>query len=295
LIVDFILTCDVESFSIPRNRCDQETAHQVFRQGLPRVLGLCAKYDIPATFYFTGELAEIVPEAIDLVNDHAHEIGCHGYSHETDRAFDTISYQEQLSDISRAKALLESIAGNVKSFRAPALRINNDTIQVLKETGFSTDSSTCPQRFDGPFTFGSTKKLKWLVARRKPYYLDPDDSLLEIPISAFIFPYIGTTMRISPALTRLLGKWLYFEARHTQKPVVFLFHPNECLNPPDTVITTRRTKNPLKHLFADQIRQRLKLRRLGMEAIGVLEEIILNAKQEGFEFCTAAEYRKRRG
>jgi peptidoglycan/xylan/chitin deacetylase (PgdA/CDA1 family) len=293
VIVDFLLTCDVESFSIPRNRCDRETAHEVYLQGLPRVLALCAKHDIPATFYFTGELAEIVPEAIDLVRDHAHEIGCHGYSHEVDRAFDTISYEEQLSDITKAKTLLESVTGKVTSFRAPALRINDDTIKVLEKTGFSSDSSTCPQRFDGPLTFGSTKKLKWLVAKRKPFFLDADNSILEIPISAFIVPYIGTTMRISPVLTRLLGRSLYFEARHTGKPVVFLFHPNECLDPTDTIITTSRTKNPIKHLFADRIRQHLKLRRLGMAAIGELEEVILNAHQQGFDFCTASGYRKR--
>ena len=291
--MDFLLTCDVESFSIPRNRCDRETAHEVYVQGLPRVLALCAKYDIPATFYFTGELAEIVPEAIDLVKDHAHEIGCHGYSHEVDRAFDTISYEEQVSDITKAKTLLESVTGKVTSFRAPALRINDDTIKALKMTGFSSDSSTCPQRFDGPFTFGSTKKLKWLTAGRKPFYLDAGKSILEIPISAFIFPYIGTTMRISPMLTRFLGKSLYFEARHTEKPVVFLFHPNECLDPTDVIITTCRSKNPLHHLFADRIRQNLKLRRLGMAAIRVLEEVIQNAHQQGFDFCTATDYRRR--
>jgi peptidoglycan-N-acetylglucosamine deacetylase len=293
--VDFLLTCDVESFSIPLNRCDNDTAHQVYKQGLPRVLELCAKHDIPATFYFTGELAEVVPEAIDLVKDHGHEIGCHGFSHEIDRAFDILSYEEQLSDLLKAKVIIESVAGTIKSFRAPALRINTDTIKALKQTGFLTDSSTSPQRFDGPLTFGSTKKLKWLIAKRKPYFLDSENSLLEIPISAFIFPYIGTTMRVSPFITRLLKRSLYFEARHTGKPLVFLFHPNECLDPTDAISTICRTKNPIQHLFADRIRQRLKLRRLGMPAIVLLDDIIMNAKSQGFEFCTALEYRKRWG
>ena len=54
--MDFLLTFDVESFSIPLNRCDRDTALQVYDQGLPRVLELCAKHDINATFYFTGGL-----------------------------------------------------------------------------------------------------------------------------------------------------------------------------------------------------------------------------------------------
>lgn len=289
--MEFLLTCDVESFSIPLNRCDRETAHQVYHQGLPRLLDLCAKHDIPATFYFTGELVEIVPEALDLVKDHGHEIGCHGFSHEVDRALDILSYEEQLSDLKKAKAIIESVVGSIRSFRAPALRINTDTIKALEETGFLTDSSTCPQRFDGPMTFGSAKKLKWLVAKRKPSYLDSGHFILEIPISAFIIPYIGTTMRISPFLTRMLKRSLYFEAKHTQKPVVFLFHPNECLNPSDTIVTTCRTKNPVEHFFADRVRQQLKLRRLGIPAVELLDEIILNAKQQGFDFCTAIEYR----
>ena len=291
--MDFLLTFDVESFSIPKNMCEKDTAFRVYKEGLPRLLDLCAKHDIPATFFFTGELAEIVPEALDLVKDHDHEIGCHGYSHEVDCALDLLNYDEQLLEISQAKTLLESVAGTVQSFRAPALRINEHTIKVLEETGFSSDSSICPQRFDGPFTFGSKKKLKWLIAPRKPYFLNQTRSILEIPLSALIFPYIGTTMRISPTVTRILRKYLYFESRYTEKPVVFLFHPNECLDFNGYVVPTRRTSNIFHHLFSDRIRQQLKLRRLGMAAIDALDEIIVHAKSYGFEFCAITDYRKR--
>jgi len=65
--------------------------------------------------------------------------------------------------------LIESIAGKIESFRAPVLRLNGDTVKALEENGFTSDSSICSQRFDGPFTFGSKKKLKWLFAPRKPY------------------------------------------------------------------------------------------------------------------------------
>ena len=90
----FLMTVDVESFSIPRNRCDEEAARQVYRQGLPRVLDVFSRYDVLATFYFTGEFAAQVPEAIDLVKENQHEIGCHGYYHEVDRAFDMLSLDE---------------------------------------------------------------------------------------------------------------------------------------------------------------------------------------------------------
>ena len=289
--MDFLLTFDVESFSIPLNRSDDETARQVYAQGLPRVLDLCAKHDIAATFYFTGEIAEKIPEAVDLVRDHAHEVGCHGYSHEVDRAFDLLEYPEQVSELVKAKKVIESVAGSIRSFRAPALRINNDTVRALKTTGFVTDSSTCPQRFDGPLTFGSAKKLKWLVMKRTSFFLDPEKSVLEIPVSAMILPFIGTTMRISPFVINQLKKNLYFEAYHTGKPVVFLCHPNECLDCTDTISTPRRTSNIIHHIFADRIRQRLKLRRLGLPAVQLMDEMIRDAQERGFEFHTALGYR----
>ena len=111
------------------------------------------------------------------------------------------------------------------------LRMNEATVRALEEAGFKTDSSVASQRFDGPFTFGSKKKLKWLVAPRKPYMISYDSivksgssNILEIPISAAIVPFIGTTMRISPFITRILQKYLYHESKNTGKPVVFLLN-----------------------------------------------------------------------
>ena len=103
-------------------------AQQVYKVGLPRLLDLYSKHDIPSTFYFTGEIAEIVPEAIDLVKDHGHEIGCHGYSHEINMAFDVLSYEEQVNELKKAKKVIESVAGRIESFRAPALRINEESL-----------------------------------------------------------------------------------------------------------------------------------------------------------------------
>ena len=167
----FLMTNDVESFSIPLNRYDAETAKEVYEVGLPRLLDLYARHDIKCTFYFTGTMCELVPDAIDLVKAYGHEIGCHSYSHAEDKALDVLSYEEQLNELKKAKGIIESLAGKIESFRAPALRLNGDTVRALEETGFTSDSSICPQRFDGPFTFGSKRKLKWLVAPRKPYFL----------------------------------------------------------------------------------------------------------------------------
>lgn len=290
--MDFLMTVDVESFSIPLNRCDPGTAGMVLRTGLPRLLDLLARHDIPATFYFTGEIVEQVPESVGLVKDHGHEVGCHGYYHDADKAFDLLGYEAQLDQLARAKRLIESAAGPIHAFRAPALRINADTVRALEATGFTSDSSVCPQRFDGPFTLGSKKKLRWLIAPRRPHLLQGSSSVLEVPISALIFPYIGTTMRISPSVTRGLERLLFAEAGATGKPLVFLFHPNECIEPAGAVSATRRAGNPVSYFFADYLRQRLKLKNLGMPAVGLMDAVLTRASEAGARFMTVTDYRR---
>jgi len=295
----FLMTTDVESFSIPLNRYDAETAKEVYNVGLPRLLDLYARHDIKCTFYFTGTICELVPDSVDLVKAHGHEIGCHSYSHAQDKALDVLSYEEQLNEIKKAKNLIESIAGRIESFRAPALRLNEDTVKALEETGFTSDSSICPQRFDGPFTFGSKRKLKWLFAPRKPYFLSygsitrkGTSKILEIPISALLFSFSGTVMRRSPLITKMLQKYLFIEAKRNDKPVVFLFHPNECLDFEGKAVPTRRSANFFEHLFADVIRQKLKLKNLGMNSLKLLDGILASASEYGFEFVSASEYTK---
>jgi len=205
------MTNDVECHSIALNRIEPKVADEIHEVGLPMLLNLLSKYDVVSTFYFTGKFVDLKPEAVDLVKEHGHEIGCHGYDHSPDRAFDLLTYEQQVEELKKAKNAIEPVAGKIQSFRAPALRINGHTVKALEEMGFTTDSSVCPQRFDGPFTFGSRKKLKWLFANRKPYNLSYDSpfkrgssKILEIPISAFIAPFIGTTMRVSPMSARIL-------------------------------------------------------------------------------------------
>ena len=293
----FLMTNDVECHSIALNRIEPKIADEIYEVGLPMLLDLLSKYDVISTFYFTGKFVELKPEAVDLVKAHGHEIGCHGYDHSANRAFDLLTYNQQIEELKKAKNAIEPVAGKIQSFRAPALRINGDTVKALEEMGFTTDSSVCPQRFDGPLSFGSREKLKWLIAPRKPYFLSNKSSIqmggsniLEIPISALLF---GTTMRVSPMITGAIQKYLFYESKEMDKPIVFLFHPNECIEVGSVVSTTRRSKSVLGYVFADIVRQRLKLKNMGKKAIQLLDEILDDAKRYGFEFLNVKEYIKK--
>jgi peptidoglycan-N-acetylglucosamine deacetylase len=302
--MDFLITNDVELHSIPKNTIDPAIADEIYKTGLPRLLDLYEKYKVKSTFYFTGDFVEIKPEAVELVKEYGHEIGCHGYTHDIDKAFDVLTFEEQVDHLTRAKKIIESISGPIRAFKAPALRINEYTIQALETTGFSIDSSVASQRFDGPMSFGSKKKLKWMVSPRLPYHPSThspfkkgDSPVLEIPVSAALFPYIGTLMRVHPPLFRTIEKILFIESKLTSKPLVFIFHPNECLDYEEKIsekiIIERRSKSYLEYLFADKIRQNLKLKNLGINAIRLHEESIKNGKAFGFNFINISEYEKK--
>ncbi|WP_440954684.1 polysaccharide deacetylase family protein [Methanosarcina sp. Mfa9] len=295
------MTNDVECFSIPNKGIDLNIANEIYNVGIKSLLDLYAHYDVKSTFYFTGIMAETVPEAVELVKSHGHEIGCHSHSHSESKYLDTLSYEEQKNELKKAKKVIESISGNICSFRAPSLRMNEDTVRILEQCGFTSDSSMCSQRFDGPFIFGSRRELKtkWLFAHRKPYFLSYESlskkgnsKILEIPISASLFSYSGNTMRRSPFLFKLLQKQLFYESKKIEKPSVFVFHPHECLDYKNKTNLTKENRNISKYYMRDMIKYQLKSKNLGVKSLELLDNVLKCAAEYGFEFVSASDYEK---
>ena len=52
------------------------------RYGLPKLLETLEKYDVKATFFIPGEVARRYPDAVKMIFQKGHEIGCHGDQHE---------------------------------------------------------------------------------------------------------------------------------------------------------------------------------------------------------------------
>lgn len=297
----FLATNDVELTSIRFNKQRTLTGELVQKEGLPLLFDLYARYRAKGTFFVTGDIAEAFPSIPKMIVDAGHELGCHGFYHTDEYAFDNRGYSDQVRDLVKAKAVLEQCGGvEVLSFRAPALRVNRFTPQALVDAGFKVDSSISPQRADMFFSFGAIKKINRLWAPRMPYTvakwgLDRKGTLpiLEIPISAIGLPYIGTTLRISPWAVKLLRNLLHAEAEKTGKPVNFLIHPNECIIENDADVAGRRSANPVKYLFAEKLRGKLKLLNLGPRAIQLYEEHLAFFQARGYDFITCKEYRRR--
>lgn len=293
-----LLTNDVETTSILNHKLSDRAGEYVLKEGMPRLLDLYAKYNIKATFFFTGYIAQLYPEVVRLVQPYGHEIGSHGLTHDTNQAFDILPLKTQVAHLKESKAILEDISGEeVISFRAPAARVNNNIVTALIESGFLIDSSISSQRLDMFLSFGSLKKLNWLTTPRKPYFCHQDNifrsgdsPIFEIPISALGFPYIGTFMRISPTLNRLTRTLLYMETKITGRHFNFLTHPNEYINEerePGNI--PRRGSNYLSYLIGDLLRHKLKVKNLGSVAIPLLERELVFFKEHKFNFVTCKE------
>ena len=296
-----LLSNDVETTSIWFNTLRDETGKKVLDYAMPKLLELYCTYNIKSTFFFTWYIAKKFPEIVKMIMPYGHEIASHGKSHLRENGFDIMPLERQKRHLEESKKLLEDISGQeVVSFRAPALRVNNDTVQALIETGYKIDSSIASQRFDFFMTFGSTHKLKSLLAPRLPYKTSESSlfrkgtgPIIEIPLSAFILPYVGATMRIFPYITSIQKMFLDIESRIIKKPIVVYIHPHELIDESDEYrIFHKRVKNIFVYFLQDWVRAKLKIKNIGLPALLYYEKNIKYFNQKNYKFLTIKDYCK---
>ena len=299
-----LLSNDVETTSIWHNTLRDKTGYKVLKEGMPLLLDLYEKYNVKSTFFFTGYIAKLYPEIVKMVIPYGHEVGSHGLSHEKVDGFDVMPLKRQIEHLRESKKILEDISGEeIISFRAPALRVNNDTGIALKECNFKIDSSVASQRFDMFMSFGGLKKLNWLTAPRLPYrthesslFKKGEGSIIEVPLSASLVPYLSTTMRIFPTLTAIQRNIMAFESSKTGKPIVFDTHPNEFIDESDEErMSNKRSKNIVTAFLQDTLRSKLKVKNLGPNGLKIYEREIDYFNRHEFNFCTIKEYCKQTG
>lgn len=293
-----LITNDVETTSILNHKLRDKTGEYVLNQGMPRLLDLYDRYGVKATFFFTGHIATLYPQVVKMAYERGHEVGSHGLTHEVSQAFDVLTPDEQLSHLRQSKQILEDIIGaEVISFRAPAARVDEKFPKIMKEAGFKVDSSVASQRLDMFFSFGALKKLHWITAPRKAYLVNEenifkkgDSEVMEVPISAMGFPYIGTFMRIAPGLNRMTRQLLYWETLCNGRQFVFLTHPNEFIDEDwEGGKIQRRASNYFSYLMGDVLRHKLKVKNLGEKALPIFERELEFFQKKEFNFLTCRD------
>lgn len=193
-----------------------------------RVLDLLQDFQLHATFFVLGWVAERHPDLVRAIHAAGHEVACHGQNHQrilhqTPEAF--------RQDVVSAKALLEDIIGcPVVGYRAPSYSITPATLwalDILIEEGFTFDSSIFPIVHD-LYGFPGASPYPHRIRR-------PAGDILEFP---------PTTLRFGPSrgrlalpiagggYLRLFPSWfirwgLDHVNRREGQPGVLYFHPWE--------------------------------------------------------------------
>lgn len=131
-------------------------------RGVPRILDLLDELAVPATFFVPGKTIEQWPDAVRDIAASGHEIGHHGWWHET--YFDH-SLDDQERIIARAQDELEQVTGRrATGFRSPSGDIAEGTPALLHRLGFAYSSSMR----------GDDRPYRWGLS-------GPETDLIEIP------------------------------------------------------------------------------------------------------------------
>ncbi len=134
------------------------------RAGMPRVLKLLARHDLPATFFIPAMSMELHPEVIkELIKHPRYEIGFHSYVHENPLR---LTEPEERQVYARAMDIfLKHVGHRPTGFRSAAWDLTESTIKIVKEMGFTYESS--------------------MMADDRPYQLmtnGEDTGLVELPV-----------------------------------------------------------------------------------------------------------------
>jgi peptidoglycan-N-acetylglucosamine deacetylase len=131
------------------------------RQGIYRILDLLKKYEISASFFIPGWIAEQYPLAVEAIHAGGHEIGLHGFLHER---VDQLSLQEVEESIVKGKEAIERIIGPREfGYRSPSWEMTKETFDSLRKHGIIYDSSL--MGYDHPYSINGIPEIpvQWLL------------------------------------------------------------------------------------------------------------------------------------
>jgi len=188
-----------------------------------QIMDLLDEYQVKATFFTIGSLAENQPELILEIARHGHEIASHGWGHQlvysqTENEFE--------SDLARSISSLKEIIGKeVKGYRAPSWSVGEDTPwfhDVLIRNGIEYDSSLFPVKTQ---LFGSADNP------RRPHIIQRENGYLtEFPASTVRiagrnFPVAGGAF--FRGLPLWYSRWGIRRLNRAGIPAIVYLHPWE--------------------------------------------------------------------
>ena len=182
------------------------------RTGLRRVLEFLDREQLPASFFFPVWSLKLAPQMAQQVQmSGRHEIGVHGWIHETNSTLDSITERELME---KAVAEITSITGTRPvGYRAPSWNMSAATLDLVREMGFLYESSLMAD--DRPYE---------LLQRGQP------TGIVELPVEWILddFPLVNPQgMRYSPP-REVMQVWMDEYDKAWEEGTLFLLtmHPH---------------------------------------------------------------------
>ena len=159
-----LLSFDVEEFDLPKEhggKISLEEGVKISAEGLIKILDLCKKCKIKATFFCTGNFALKRPDLIKQIIEDGHEIACHGVDH----------FNPKSTDAKESKKIVEKVAGvKIYGYRQP--RMFAIDYKELTKCGYKYNSSINPAFIPGRYNHLNTPRVPFMR-----------EDVLEIPTS----------------------------------------------------------------------------------------------------------------
>lgn len=187
-----LLTFDIEEWYIEEVRCGgRSKMYEMYDNLLDHLLITLSTYNVKATFFCLGKIAEDFPHIVRRIADCGHEIGSHSHVHKWINKMTPEQFRE---DTHASICALENVIGRkVVSFRAPAFSIgenNKWAFEILAEQGIENDASVFPGERD----FGGFPSF----TLDRPCQISYNGiTINEFPIPLYRVPVVGKSVAYS--------------------------------------------------------------------------------------------------
>jgi len=200
------------------------------KKNTQKILDLFEKYNVTATFFTLGYIAEKNPGLIEKIKSKGHEISSHGYSHTDLRKMTKESFE---SDLLKSLSILEKISGEkILGFRAPFFSISKKNFWVfdIMKKHLRYDSSIFPVKTP---TYGISNALThpYYISDQNPLEEDVNGSFLEIPPTVLKLSIFGKIPTAGGFYLRFLPyiflKWGIKKMNKNGYPAMIYLHPRD--------------------------------------------------------------------
>ncbi|MFJ9590771.1 polysaccharide deacetylase family protein [Streptomyces acidicola] len=159
----------------------------------PRILDILEREEVVSTWYIPGLDVDTYPEVCKRIRDAGHEIGHHGYAHESPTSLDEKAERDVLE---RGLDALDRVLGvRPDGYRSPAFDLSENSTRLLAEYGFKYDSSMMGNDFQ-PYRCRTGD----VINRDRAVEFGRELDLVEVPVSWTLDDFPFMEFAIAPPL-----------------------------------------------------------------------------------------------